>query len=78
MLVQCKKCNGKGRIPLTLNGCAVSSTCSLCRGFGKFNIPDGKKLCPDCEGIGSILTKVAGLPFTLECNKCEGTGFIDK
>ena len=78
MLLQCKKCNGKGRIPLNINGCAVYSRCSVCRGIGKLNVPDNKKMCPDCEGCGSILTKAAGLPLTLACKKCEGTGFIDK
>lgn len=78
MLVQCKKCNGKGRIPLVSDEFRLYSRCPVCRGYKKLNIPDNKELCTECNGSGSIPTKVAGIPTVLDCQKCSGSGLIDK
>ena len=78
MLVQCKKCNGKGLIPLFSGEFSLYSRCPVCNGHKRLNIPDNKELCSDCDGSGLIPTKVAGLPMTSDCPNCSGTGFIDK
>ena len=77
MIVKCRKCYGKG-IMITKNWGV--RTCDICQGKGEFNIPDNKELCPNCNGKCLIHEKIKYTNLYTEklCEKCAGTGYIDK
>lgn len=78
MFVKCKICDGKEYfVPRGWNG--VSFHCSTCHGTGGFDVPDGKDLCPKCNGSGQI-AEISEFGFGIEasCKICSGTGFVDK
>ena len=76
MKVKCVQCKGKGYYMLQELG--INVECSVCGGRGSFEVPDGKKLCPDCKGSGRVPMDT-GLGFFIEaiCEKCGKTGFVD-
>ncbi len=77
MFVKCKICDGKGYyVP---RGWSISFFCSSCHGIGGFDVPESKELCPKCGESGQI-TEISEFGFGIEipCEKCSGTGFIDK
>ena len=77
MLVKCKECHGRGFHHI--NGMGLCFSCKTCKGKGGFDVPDNKELCPECEGAGTIMLPTQ-LGFSIEsnCEKCYGTGLIDK
>ena len=76
MKVQCLGCQGKGYFKL--EGLDINFECDICDGRGFIDVPDGKKLCPDCKGKG-LVAMDTGLGFSIEasCKKCNETGFVD-
>ena len=50
MLMKCKKCNGDGYIMVSIGGSLLAISCTTCHGKGGYDVPEGKELCPDCEG----------------------------
>ena len=77
MLTECKVCKGKGYyIP---EGWGFGFSCSTCHGKGGFDVPSNKELCPDCNGGGRVSVKTdLGFEIAVNCERCYGTGFIDK
>lgn len=77
MLVNCRKCFGRGRI--FTGGVGIATQCPICKGKGKLEIPEGKKICPKCEGRKKIPTAI-GMGFTMDsyCDYCFGDGYVDK
>ena len=77
MLTKCKICNGKGYI--VPKGLEIGVLCSACRGKGGFDVPDNKELCPDCNGRGKVVMMTnLGFGVEVNCERCFGTGLIDK
>lgn len=77
MLKKCTICKGKGYfIP---EGWSIAFECDACHGKGGFDVPDNKELCPECKGKGKVTVMINhGLGIENNCEKCLGTGFIDK
>lgn len=76
MFVKCKKCDGKGKKVFNLG--QLEMTCGNCNGKGGFEVPEGKKLCEDCDGSGIVLVFMREdgvLPCT--CGTCYGNGVIE-
>lgn len=77
MLVKCKTCEGKGHVFVKELGIRVS--CDVCHGKGGFDVPENKELCPECNGRGTIHVPTdMGVHIACNCEKCFGTGFVDK
>lgn len=77
MFVKCRMCRGKGS--LFTAGVGMGSTCPTCKGKRGFEIPEGKTLCPRCDGKKTIPMRICeGLSFEITCDKCFGDGFVDK
>lgn len=78
MLRKCAVCNGKKNILVQPYGIYI--TCDVCQGKGGFDVPDNKDLCPDCKGKGKVnkLTSIGFLVIEVNCDRCFGTGLIDK
>ncbi|MFZ1035591.1 MAG: TIR domain-containing protein [Smithella sp.] len=75
MVVQCKFCNGKGKIFETLAG---YRPCSVCGGAGEFdiNISQDKAItCKFCNGNGKIFETLDGYK---PCSVCKGIGIIER
>lgn len=78
MLVKCKDCKGKRYIEVKqLGGLKVS--CATCGGKGGFDVPENKELCPECNGRKKVNVPTGlGIDMAVNCERCFGTGFIDK
>lgn len=68
MLKTCKKCSGKGSIPML----GHNLPCPVCQKLGKVDVPDGMDICDNCKGSGGTHTATGKLP----CLVCKGTGFV--
>ena len=75
---KCEACNGNKRILVSPYGLYVE--CDVCKAKGYFEVPEDKDLCPDCKGKGKVykLTNIGFLVIEAICEKCSGTGFVDK
>lgn len=77
MFVKCKKCGGRGYL-ITV-GVGMGNICPVCNGKCGFEIPEDKILCPQCLGKTTQTVKMGyGISFECTCDKCFGTGYIDK
>lgn len=77
MLNKCKNCEGKGYIFIKELG--IKASCTVCNGKGRFGIPGNAKLCPHCNGKGSLII-ITSLGFPIYggiCGTCLGSGFIE-
>ena len=75
MLMTCTKCNGKKFIPV--KGMDYSITCPYCKMTGQIDVPDDKKLCPDCLGRAKVVVRtMPGIAVLAGCGTCNATGFI--
>lgn len=59
----------------------VGGKCDDCLGYGGYNLHDGfegRKVCPTCNGDGATKEDVEDSDTfgVLDCNHCNGTGFI--
>ena len=36
----------------------------------------GEDVCPECHGTGKMINQDTGLPSSLPCERCDGTGVI--
>jgi len=75
VIVQCKFCNGNGKIYENLAG---YKPCGVCGGAGEFeiNIPQGRLIsCKFCSGSGKVYENLAGYK---PCPVCKGIGIIER
>jgi DnaJ-class molecular chaperone len=75
MIVQCKFCNGQGKLYADLSG---YRPCTVCGGAGEFdiNIPQDKAInCKFCNGQGKLYADLAGYK---PCSVCKGIGIIER
>ncbi len=77
MLRKCLVCNGEGHVFSESLGIAFE--CDVCHGKRGFDVPNDKDFCPDCKGKGKGTVMIGpGLGIETNCERCFGTGFIDK
>lgn len=36
----------------------------------------GEDICPNCHGTGKMINQETGLPSSVSCERCDGTGII--
>ena len=54
-------------------------SCATCGGKGGFDVPENKELCPECNGRKKVNVPTGlGIDMAVNCERCFGTGFIDK
>jgi len=64
--VTCSFCGGRGKDPFGIM--SWLSTCCVCSGSGRVQVPAPHRPCAHCRGTGAIKT------FT--CTVCRGTGHV--
>ncbi len=78
--VVCPKCAGE-KFLVPRGGLKVGEfkqVCPICnaRGFRDFVVPGGKKVCPDCKGMGNVMDSSKANTGKAICSRCSGFGVV--
>ena len=78
----CPVCHGEKIIVLAMPGSndplkRTTQLCPVClgKGFKLITVPAGKKICPDCQGMGLIYSPASPVA-TGNCVRCATTGLV--
>lgn len=78
--IKCPKCAGE-KFLVPRGGVKVGEfkqACPICnaRGFRDLVVPGGKKVCPDCKGMGNVMDSSKANTGKTICSKCSGFGVV--
>ena len=78
--IKCPKCAGE-KFLVPRGGVKVGDFkqgCPICnaRGFRDLVVPGGKKVCPDCKGMGNVMDSSKANTGKAICSKCSGFGVV--
>ena len=78
----CPTCHGERIIVFPIPGSndplkKTAQNCPVCmgKGYKLLTVPEGKKICPDCQGMGLLYSPQRPL-VTENCVRCATTGLV--
>ncbi len=84
--IACATCEGEGRLVyVDVRGQSQRYSCRICGAMGSRSIliPQGGRICGDCNGMGRVATRQtrrdARSGYVIDatrCQRCAGTGFV--